>query len=327
MRRKAIAGAADSGNAEARRSRRKEKIGEKRASLELDLCVLSASAFQATALRLLQGMITPMNPRITFSESDQQSGAQDQHATNNAADQFRQHGTLFLKNAFSKKLIAKIASSFTQQYQSLSNKELRKRDATVGDRRYMITIDIKKPFNKPELYANPLVMPILESLLSNHLRIASFGAVVAWPGAQAQPIHLDHPPLFDSPDREPLPPYAVTLVIPLVELTEEMGPTAIWPRTHRSPDRLQRFQKLTEQPDYSAAEKPTTELGDAYMMDYRVIHGGLPNNSDTVRPILYLVYSRPWFRDGFNFSSQPSVQIGKKQRKKVPKRWQGLFRS
>jgi ectoine hydroxylase-related dioxygenase (phytanoyl-CoA dioxygenase family) len=269
-----------------------------------------------------------MNPRITFPNSAQQSDVPDQDQAVKAADQFCQHGTLFLENAFPRKLIAKIASAFKEQYQTLSNKELRKRDATVGDRRYMITIDIKKPFNKPELYANPLLMPILERLLSSHLRIASFGSVVAWPGAEAQPIHFDHPPLFDLHEKcESLPPYAVTLVIPLVELTEEMGPTAIWPGTHRSPDRLQRFQKLTDQPDYSAAEKPTTKLGDAYMMDYRVIHGGLPNNSDTVRPILYLVYSRPWFRDGFNFSSQPSVQIGKKQRKKVPKRWQGLFRS
>ena len=62
------------------------------------------------------------------------------------------------------------------------------------------------------------------------------------------------------------------------------------------------------------------------MMDYRLIHGGMLNDSETIRPILYLVYSRPWFRDGFNFTSQPAVQISKKQRKKVPERWQGLFR-
>ncbi len=268
-----------------------------------------------------------MQTKITFSESDHSSGSQDRSAANRAVDLFRQNGTLFLENAFPKKLIHKVAAAFAKQYQTLSNKELRKRDAVVGDRRYMITIDIKKPFNKSRLYANPLLMPILESLLSTHLRIASFGAVVAWPGAEAQPIHLDHPPLFDLHEtRETLPPYAVTLVVPLVAQTEEMGPTAIWPGTHCGVDRLQRVQKLMERPDYSDAEKPTTQLGDAYMMDYRVIHGGLPNNSETIRPILYLVYSRPWFRDGFNFSSQPSVQIGKKQRKKVPERWQGLFR-
>lgn len=261
-----------------------------------------------------------MNPKISFTDTQQ-------NVPDQGIELFREHGALFLQNAFPKSLIQRVSEAFADKYQSMSNKELRKRDATVGDRRYMVTVDIKKQFNDPSLYANPHLMPILESLLSPHLRIASFGVVVAWPGAQAQPIHLDHPPLFDLHEQsDRLPPWAVTLVVPLVAVTEEMGPTAIWPGTHRSPDRLQRLQQLMETPDYSDAEKPVTQLGDAYMMDYRVVHGGLPNDSDIVRPILYLVYSRPWFRDGFNFSSQPSVQIGKKQRKKVPERWQGLFR-
>jgi len=268
-----------------------------------------------------------MNSKTMFSNSDQQSRSQDRGEVRKAADKFRKHGTLFLENAFPAELIQRVRDAFAEKYETMSNKELRKRDAVVGDRRYMITIDIKKPFSDPELYANGLLMPILKSLLSEHVRIASFGAVVAWPGAEAQPIHLDHPPLFETHQQtEILPPYAVTLVVPLVDVNEDTGPTAIWPGTHCSPDRLQRLQKLITLPDYSDAEKPTTKLGDAYMMDYRVIHGGLPNNSDTIRPILYLVYSRPWFRDGFNFSSQPSVQISKKQRKKVPKELRGLFR-
>ena len=261
-----------------------------------------------------------MKSSISFSNPDR-------NVTEQGVDLFRDNGALFLENAFPKDLIERVAETYADKYQSMSKKELRKRDAVVGDRRYMVTVDIKGPFNDPELYANPRVMPILENLLSAHVRIASFGSVVAWPGAEAQPIHLDHPPLFDPNEQsQVLPPWAVTLVVPLVEVTENMGPTAIWPGTHQSPDRLDRLQQLMENPDYSDAEKPVTKLGDAYMMDYRVIHGGLPNDSDVVRPILYLVYSRPWFRDGFNFSSQPSVQISKKQRKKVPERWQGLFR-
>ena len=267
-----------------------------------------------------------MHPKITFEHSDSQRQPQNS-LESQASELFREHGALFLENAFPKKLIQKVADAFAEKYQSLSKKELKKRDAMVGDRRYMVTVDIKKPFNDPGLYANPLLMPILESLLSSHLRIASFGVVVANPDADHQPIHLDHPPLFDSQETSvEIPPYAVTLVVPLVEVTQQTGPTAIWTGSHRGPDRLQHLQQLMDSPDYSDAQKPTTQLGDAYMMDYRVIHGGLANDSDVVRPILYLVYSRPWFRDGFNFSSQPSVQIGKKQRKKVPERWQGLFR-
>lgn len=268
-----------------------------------------------------------MKSKVNLSKQDSAAESDRVALTDRATDLFREHGTLFLEGAFPKDLIQRIAEAFAAKYESISKKELRKRDAVVGHRRYMVTVDIKKPFNNPTLYANPTVMPILEQLLSAHLRIASFGAVAAWPGAEAQPIHLDHPPLFEADSLgDQLPPYAVTLVIPLVEVTADMGPTAIWPGSHRSPDRIEQLQQLMTNPDYSDAEQPITKLGDAYMMDYRLIHGGMLNDSETIRPILYLVYSRPWFRDGFNFTSQPAVQISKKQRKKVPERWQGLFR-
>lgn len=267
-----------------------------------------------------------MKSRISFPSGT--STEQDSLSiTGKAATLFLQHGALLLENVFSADMIRNLAEAFRTEYETISKRDLRKRDALVGDRRYMITVKIRKPFNDPALYANSLLMPVLEQLLTTHLRIASFGAVASWPGAEAQPIHLDHPPLFDESDwGDQMPPYAITVVIPLVDMDESMGPTAIWPGTHRSPDRLDRLKMLTQSPSFTDAEMPVTRLGDAYMMDYRVIHGGLPNNSDQIRPILYLVYSRPWFRDGFNFSTQPSVRISKKQRKKVPLRWQGLFR-
>ena len=67
------------------------------------------------------------------------------------------------------------------------------------------------------------------------------------------------------------------------------------------------------EPDYDGSTQPLARMGDVYMMDYRLIHGGLPNESESERPILYLVYGRPWFHDGFNFSDQPPVEITSKQ--------------
>lgn len=253
---------------------------------------------------------------IDLSESD----------LSTALASFEQKGALLLENVFPVELIEKIAFAFNERYQNLSKSELRQRDAIVGDRRYMITIDIKKPFNDPMLYANPCLIGLLRSLLTTRCRIASFGAVVAFPGAEDQPIHLDHPPLFDNAsicDR--MPPYAITVVVPLLNMSAEMGTTAIWPGTHRGADRLLKLNQLMDNPDFSGSEKPITKMGDAYMMDYRVIHGGMANRSEQVRPVLYLVYSRPWFRDGFNFSSQPSVQISKKQKRRVPKKHRYLF--
>lgn len=243
--------------------------------------------------------------------------------TEQAVDLFDRHGCLWVENAFSKSTIKQLLSAYQKKYLRLTKAQLRKRDASVGDRRFMITVDLKGRFNRPEVYANGALVPILNRLLSESMRIASFGSVVAHGGANAQPVHLDHPPLFY--DHSGLPAYALTMVIPLIDLTKETGTTAIWEGTHQGEDRFDRLKTLMGQPDFSDASFPMAAQGDAYLMDYRVIHGGTANVSSISRPVLYIVYSRPWFRDGFNFKSQPPVSISKKQLKKVPNQHRHLF--
>jgi len=174
----------------------------------------------------------------------------------------------------------------------------------VGDQRYMLTLDIKGKFNRPEVYANERLMPLLNGLLSSHLRIASFGCVTALPGAEDQPIHLDHPPLFEATPHltDNIPPYAVTMVVPLVDIDEQTGTTAIWEGSHKqsddqnSEDRFELLGRLMQKPDYSMAAKPLPRQGDVYLMDYRVIHGGLANRSHIDRPILYVVFGIDLFQ-------------------------------
>ena len=60
-------------------------------------------------------------------------------------------------------------------------------------------------------------------------------------------------------------------------------------------------------------------------MDYRLTHRGLANHSDQVRPILSVVYHRPWFRDAVNHRNQPPFIIGKDDFAAVPKPRQRLF--
>src|SRR5258708_35501853 len=36
------------------------------------------------------------------------------------------------------------------------------------------------------------------------------------------------------------------------------------------------------------------------LLDYRTLHAGMPNLSGRTRPIMYMVYARPWFFDHAN---------------------------
>lgn len=42
--------------------------------------------------------------------------------------------------------------------------------------------------------------------------------------------------------------------------------------------------------------------GTAILMDYRLRHRGLGNSSKAARPLLYMTYAQPHYKDTFNFS-------------------------
>ena len=239
---------------------------------------------------------------------------------------FDQHGALWIKNLLSPDFVRELHEAFTSRYASKPEDKLARKFAKVGDRRYMITTKIRPPFDSVALSANPRLMPLLKHFLGSHLVISSFGTVVAFPGAAAQPVHFDHPPLFESERTcSTLPPHAITLVVPLIELTEATGSTAIWEGSHRAEGSRQQLEQLRKSDSFDGSVTPHTQLGDAYLMDFRVIHAGTANTSSIARPILYVVYTRPWFQEEANFAEQPPLRISDKRFKKLTKEQRTLF--
>lgn len=268
--------------------------------------------------------VTRMQSKISLDESG--DAPVDPMAIEGAAELFRTCGALWIENVFSKELIEGLAEAYHQRYTSRRVSELKNQYALVGDHRFMITVDIEAPFNDPEVFDTPSLRPLFQTLIGQQYLISSFGSVLTFPGADPQPIHFDHPPLFESEsDCVGLPAYAITMVVPLVDLDESTGSTAIWEGTHRQLGVRNRLHELIEKPDWEGAAIPYAKKGDVYLMDYRVVHGGTANRSEFARPILYVVYCRPWFHDGFNFSDQPPVSISNAQLNGLPMESRRLF--
>jgi ectoine hydroxylase-related dioxygenase (phytanoyl-CoA dioxygenase family) len=146
------------------------------------------------------------------------------------------------------------------------------------------------------------------------------GAVIALPDAKLQHLHQDGS-IFDPYDNPNfvrhvplLPPFAITLVVPLVPLDHLNGTTRIFPGTHLMPSSLGVSIDFSTLP----ACDPHSQLGDCYLMDYRVFHQGLPNHSSEIRPIMYSVYTCPWYRDYKNFGKQKRLVISESELNKVP---------
>jgi ectoine hydroxylase-related dioxygenase (phytanoyl-CoA dioxygenase family) len=83
--------------------------------------------------------------------------------------------------------------------------------------------------------------------------------------------------------------------VPLIDVDTRTGPTGVWLGSHRWPHAKAQIETMTVAP---------LQRGDCMLLDYRTLHAGLPNASRQVRPIVYMVYARPWFFDNSNHVSR-----------------------
>lgn len=205
--------------------------------------------------------------------------------------QLRKHGVAAVSDGFRPELIGALAADFFKRFGGLSEAELERDALRVGHERYMLTPELTGAFGEAELLAAAWAVPILSSVLGADFILNSVSVVVAYPGAREQHAHTDHPELFGTTARlSRLPPHAVTLVVPLVKLDDALRGTWVWPGSHR------------RSPRYCRRSELRPPLGGAGLVDYRLHHAGAPMRAQVPRPMLYLVYSRPWFRDAVNFA-------------------------
>lgn len=220
----------------------------------------------------------------------------------------QEHGCLLLRGAFEKDAIDRLYKEFTARYGGLdagAMGQLAARPAPnpimeVGSTRFEISVRMTGPFADPALFANPLLTHFLSRPLGEDFRLSSFTAVVSHPGAGLQHIHRDHPYIFGDASIDG-PAYAINCSLPLIDVDAVTGPTGIWPGSHRWPEQVH--------PPETSSFSCDFERGDVILMDYRTLHTGLPNRGTQARPILYLVYARPWFFDDVNHMDRIALDM------------------
>lgn len=213
--------------------------------------------------------------------------------------------------------------------------ELRERGLVrdIGGR-YAAVLPFEGPFLDARFYANGAVGDMMSALLGPDYRIGSLEAVIAEPLAGRQHQHIDGPIRFDRAiggtkraykgDLSDLPPYAVTLCVPLCDVDEENGPTAIWPGSHRTALRARPPGERQIGREFPV-EHMAGGFGRSFLFDFRTFHGGMPNYSREPRPLLMFVFTRAWYRDPNLADVYPSVVISKRSLERVPERHRPLF--
>ncbi len=257
-------------------------------------------------------------PTLSYSSAERASGQFDTGKLALATSLFKTYGVLQLDNVFPIAMIQRLQDAFFARYTEYFRKHDHPDALRLGDQRYMLTVDLEQPFDNPELYASPLVLPIFRELLGDDCVIGAFTAVISLPGAENQSLHKDTRALFPAtPWQHALPNFCVQMIVPLVPLDTVVGTTRVYKGSHTMP--LQQAKALPSQ-------DPIVPLGSCLLTDYRLGHRGLGNRSDQVRPILTIIFNRPWFRDHINYIQQPPLRIGDEQYQTIPIEHQKLFR-
>lgn len=130
-------------------------------------------------------------------------------------------------------------------------------------------------------------LQLVRHLIGESARLCHVGVIVALSDAVGQQWHSDGDHVDDDLQ---LPPHALNVFVPLVDVSADNGATEFAPGSHL---------------DWNDPRKVVLEAtaGDAIVFDWRLKHRGLANRVTQPRPLLYLTYALPWFVDRYNFSS------------------------
>lgn len=255
-------------------------------------------------IKLKQSDMEGVFPSLTLSDSEQQAEEMSPQNTKLAVELFKRHGTLMVQNAIPKALVKRCHSEFMEQNERYFHDERHSDALRVGDKRFMITLDFEGGFADPNLFASPILTPMLKQLLTPEFILGSLTAVASLPGSADQRMHKDNQALFPEVDDGTLPSFSIAMIVPLIPLDQLTGATRVVKGSHR----------------YSSSESkkmpyqdPIVPLSSCFFMDSRLTHQGLANNSTQVRPIVSIVYQRPWYRDNLNYKKQKPVNINAQQ--------------
>jgi len=230
---------------------------------------------------------------------------------------FKTHGAVVINNVFSPDYLDEVNRAYRLEYGGIMDTS-----REVGHKRTMIVIEMKPPFNGPALFAPVAVLPIIRHLLGGCI-LDVYVAVTSRPGSGDQHVHVDFPFLFNEDESMPqsLPQYAITLAIPLIALDAMKGVTRNWPGSQRH-----QIDWKNTQPDLMDSVSIIPRYGGCFLFDVRLLHGGTANCSQAERPVLYLVYCRPWWRDSINFYRQKPLVISHEVLMTLPSDLQPMFR-
>jgi ectoine hydroxylase-related dioxygenase (phytanoyl-CoA dioxygenase family) len=211
-----------------------------------------------------------------------------------------QHGVVICRNMINKANLNIIANEVNSIRNIVSNRisslqrplknysDIAERELGRFDYRCGFTADV---FNQ---LADPISRIIQKASPTIDFR-HYWGVIPSLGGSGPTPMHRDVYPILnttagDNLDRLDLelPPYYFTVLIPLVDITMQNGPTEFIKGSHRV---------AVVDMESATIDAPLSKPGDVIIFDGRIMHRGSANNTTHERIIAYITYVANWYHD------------------------------
>ncbi len=216
------------------------------------------------------------------------------------AQQMAEEGVLVFRNQIDRRLIQDMNAEFQLirgvVQDKIKNMERPLRTYTDIAERYLGRLDYRCGFTG--LVFDEVAEPIAQ-LIKQISPLIDFryywGAIPSAPGSGPTDLHRDFysilnttPGMDLSPFDRDLPPYYLTVLIPLMEITAENGPTEFIKGSHRH---------LHVEEEGSEIFSPLLSPGDFVVFDGRTLHRGSANRSKEERVLGYMTFVANWYHD------------------------------
>jgi hypothetical protein len=203
------------------------------------------------------------------------------------AEDLNRDGICIIRRLFDRELIQEWATAFDAL---LHERQQRPGGlAPRGPARYYVTLPWELPFADPTVFANPVILGVLDRVFFQEYKLVQLAADIPMQGSDYQEIHRDFRPLFS--DKIVTPLYALAVNFPLVEVTAENGPFQMARGTHV----MSREEGLIK---VRAGEIPLEsfymEPGDVMIRSPLALHRGSPNHTPQPRPMIVMGYVMHW---------------------------------
>lgn len=169
-------------------------------------------------------------------------------------------------------------------------------DAIRQGRTRKIRHAMEMPFLHHQFIANLFALQVIESAMGKKVALFRCGIHDVPPDIDGNQVekapHRDGNHLFPELPCV-LPVSGIYVNIPFVDFLEENGATKIWPGSHLimdSPPSDVRY--LGERSKHLPALQAVMPMGSLMLRDMRLWHVGMPNRTDTHRPMLDIGYTR-----------------------------------